>query len=312
MSFCWSWKLIALTLLTGDLEAAAAMVAAASRRASPTVLLRYAAEGYVFVGFAQTQELPSLQQATAAADGAPSTQRTFSVNIMQQLVKPHSVLRYDVGTGAVYNVEATGLQIDLSSLQVAPLHQRRTAVADAARPAPGCGSYIADWIKAAWSKADTAKLAAIIAKGGERLSSEEVEAAYNSPDMDLARGLEFSAVSRAGKMEVACSFRHAEIVAHLKEIAALELMHPDNGVLRLVYPKTELKRNLIKLGLNCSVEALLKPAVADALIADLTSNGKSWHDARILGAHLLRRANPVYTHSAGQDSKATVQQRYLT
>lgn len=64
-------------LPAGDLEAAAAMVAAASRRASPTVLLRYAAEGYVFVGFAQTQELPSLQQATAAADGAPSTQRTF-------------------------------------------------------------------------------------------------------------------------------------------------------------------------------------------------------------------------------------------
>ena len=160
-------------------------------------------------------------------------------------------------------------------------------------------------------------------QGGERLSSEEVEAAYNSPDMDLARGLEFSAVSRAGKMEVTCSFRHAEIVAHLKEvrggsklswrtaqqcrrreghpwqshavvcfngqrsvvaqpsqqatphahasllinfaaaayfpdttpplnqIAALELMHPDSGVLRLVYPKTELKRNLLKLGPKC-------------------------------------------------------------
>ncbi|KAF6266101.1 hypothetical protein COO60DRAFT_1697459 [Scenedesmus sp. NREL 46B-D3] len=105
--------------------------------------------------------------------------------------------------------------------------------------------YIADWIKAAWSKA------AITAKGGQRLSSEEVEAAYNSPDMDLARGLEFSAVSRAGKMEVACSFRHAEFVAHFKE----------------------LKRNLIKLGLNCNVKALLEPGIADALIADLTSNG---------------------------------------
>ncbi|KAF6244152.1 hypothetical protein COO60DRAFT_1599943, partial [Scenedesmus sp. NREL 46B-D3] len=116
-------------------------------------------------------------------------------------------------------------------------------------PHLGVACYIADWVKASWSKT---KLAAITAKGGERLSSEEVEAAYNSPDMDLARSLEFIAVSRAGKMEVTCSFRHAEIVAHLKEIPGIELMHPDNGVLRLVYPKTELKRNLLKLGLNCS------------------------------------------------------------
>jgi V8-like Glu-specific endopeptidase len=35
---------------------------------------------------------------------------------MQQLVTPHSVLRYDVATGAVYNAKATGTQIDLSQL----------------------------------------------------------------------------------------------------------------------------------------------------------------------------------------------------
>jgi V8-like Glu-specific endopeptidase len=35
---------------------------------------------------------------------------------MQQLVKPHSVLRYDVATGAVYNAKANGLQVDLSQL----------------------------------------------------------------------------------------------------------------------------------------------------------------------------------------------------
>ncbi|KAF6251473.1 hypothetical protein COO60DRAFT_1704788 [Scenedesmus sp. NREL 46B-D3] len=174
------------------------------------------------------------------------------------------------------------------------------AFADGERPAPGRGCYIADWVKASWSKT---KSAAITAKGGERLSSEEVEAAYNSPDMDLARSLEFIAVSRAGKMEVTCSFRHAEIVAHLTEIPGIELMHPDNGVLRLVYPKTELKRNLLKLGLNCSVEALLEPGVADALIADLTSNGKSWHDTYV-GALPSAAASAMNRSPAGK--RATV------
>ncbi|WIA18268.1 hypothetical protein OEZ85_009735 [Tetradesmus obliquus] len=100
----------------GNLEAAAGRTAA-SRRASPAVLLRYAADGYIFVGFAATQKLRPLQHTTAAAAGGVRTaRRAVGANIMQQLVKPHSVLRYDVATGAVYNAKASGVQVDFSHL----------------------------------------------------------------------------------------------------------------------------------------------------------------------------------------------------
>jgi hypothetical protein len=63
-------------LPAGNPGAAAGHGTTGSRRASPSVLLRYAAEGYVFVGFAKTQKLMPLQQATAAASGAPFARRS--------------------------------------------------------------------------------------------------------------------------------------------------------------------------------------------------------------------------------------------
>jgi hypothetical protein len=63
-----------------------------------------------------------------------------SANILQQLVQPHSVLRYDVASGAVYNVKATSAQLDLSQLPggvsyaaVQPPEQQQDPVAS---PAP--------------------------------------------------------------------------------------------------------------------------------------------------------------------------------
>jgi V8-like Glu-specific endopeptidase len=63
-----------------------------------------------------------------------------SANILQQLVQPHSVLRYNVASGAVYNVKATSAQLDLSQLPggvsyaaVQPPKQQQDPVAS---PAP--------------------------------------------------------------------------------------------------------------------------------------------------------------------------------
>jgi hypothetical protein len=75
-SYCPARVLMCLCLLlpAGNLEAAAGRTAA-SRRASPAVLLRYAADGYIFVGFAATQKLRPLQHTTAAAAGGVRTAR---------------------------------------------------------------------------------------------------------------------------------------------------------------------------------------------------------------------------------------------